>query len=77
MSRRLEAAPQAAAQPQDSDEEEMERIIEMERILYAAGEGRMVEVARQALGMNPAPQLELEHNLGGPENGEEGAAGPS
>jgi len=76
MSRRLEAAPQVAAQPQDSDDEEMERIIEMERILYAAGEGRMVEVARQALGMNPAPQPELEHNLG-PENGEEGAAGPS
>ena len=72
MSRRLEAAPQAAAQPQDSDDEEMERIIEMERILYAAREGRMVEVARQALGMNPA--LQLEHNLG-LESGEEGAAG--
>ena len=66
ISRRVEAAPEAAAQPQDSDDEEMERIMEMESILYAAGEGRMVEAALQARGMEAAPQelLELEIDLG-------------
>ena len=64
ISRRVEAAPEAA--PQDSDDEEMERILEMESILYAAGEGRLVEAAHQAQGMEAAPQelLELEIDLG-------------
>ena len=52
ISRTVEAAPGAAAQPQDSDDEEMERILRME----------MVEVARQA--QAPQELLELEIDLG-------------
>ena len=60
ISRRVEAADDS------DDDEEMKRILQMESILYAAGEGRMVEVAHQAQGMEAAPQelLELEIDLG-------------
>ena len=60
ISRRVEAADDS------DDDEEMKRILQMESILYAAGEGRMVGAAHQAQGMEAAPQelLELEIDLG-------------